>query len=407
MSRSRALSLTTLAVLCLAAGAEPSAGVEPAAMRAEAERFEALMRSALDKYAAGKGEDAIEAVGDAFFAFEDSDFHRALIPRAPALYKGLEAAWLEVRGRMSGGASATEVASSHARWLALLAEARGAVDGSDGGVEPFVSSLLILLREGFECILVISALAAWLRRTEHARRVRDLYLGSAAALLASGALWIAARSVIRVSGADQEVLEGVTMLIATAVLFVVSYWLISKVEGRKWQQFITRKMKATLGHGGRFGLGFLAFVVVFREGFETILFYEALIASSPPGAGAGIAGGVAVALCLLVAIYGVFIRAGRRLPLRPFFSVTGGLLYLLAFKFLGNGLRELQEGGVLGVTPVDWVPRSAFLQDWLGIHPSLETTAAQAVLLVLALAALAVAFRGAIGTRSDATPETA
>ena len=401
MTRSRALAVTLLAILTTAA--VPAA---PPNHAAEVEGFLRTMQGAVATYGTGQREAAVEAVGDAFFAFEESDFHRALALRDKSLYKRIEGAWLDVRARMAGGASGEEVARSLAAWQALLDEAKRTVAGEAGSeAGPFFNGFLILLREGFEAMLVISALAAYLRRTEHSDRVRDLYLGAGLALGASLLLWLAARTVLTISGAGQEVIEGVTMLVATVVLFTVSYWLLSKVQAQAWQQFITRKIKDSVSRGGRFGLVLLAFVVVFREGFETVLFYEALLAGSGAGSGPVILGGAALAGVLLAVLYVFVVRAGRRIPLRAFFGVTGGLLYVLAFKFLGDGLRELQEGGVLGVTPADFVPQLSLLQDWLGVHPTVETLLGQALLLAAALVALAVTVRSLAAGRSAAAEQ--
>jgi high-affinity iron transporter len=178
---------------------------------------------------------------------------------------------------------------------------------------------------------------------------------------------------------SREIIEGVTMLAAVAVLFSVSYWLISKVEAAKWQKFIREKVSTALDHGGGKALAVVAFLAVFREGAETALFYQALFSE-----GSGtlplilgiVAGGVALAV-----IFTLFYRFGVRIPMRPFFTITSVLLYYLAFVFIGKGIRELQEGNVIGITVLRGWPSVPSM----GIFPSMETLVAQGVLLVLFL----------------------
>jgi high-affinity iron transporter len=209
-----------------------------------------------------------------------------------------------------------------------------------------------------------------------------LYAGGGAAVLASLALAAVADRVVPLGGAAREALEGVTMLLAVVVLFAASYWLISKSEARRWHAFVRTRLDGALGTGQARSLVLLAFLVVFREGFETVLFYEALTgraAATPLGLSA-VASGLALGVVCLVALGVALFRYGVRIPIRPFFAVTGVLLYLLALKFAGAGVRELQEAGLISVTPVP-IPDAALLRDWLAVYPFLEPLLAQAALL--------------------------
>jgi high-affinity iron transporter len=168
------------------------------------------------------------------------------------------------------------------------------------------------------------------------------------------------------------------MLVAAVVLFWVSYWLVSKVEVKKWQAFVRTRMDRALTSRRALALAAVAFLAVYREGFETVLFYAALFASAEgrAGAAAGIAGGILVGAMLLGGVYYLMQRYGSRLPLKPFFGVTSALLYLMAFTFAGQGVAELQEAGYLPMTPLTWVPRIPAL----GIFPTTQTLVLQAVL---------------------------
>ena len=247
--------------------------------------------------------------------------------------------------------------------------------------------LLIILREGFEAILVIGAVVAFLIKTGHRERLRSIWVGVLLALGASAATAVVLATALRALPATREVIEGATMLVAVAVLFSVSYWLISKVEAAKWQKFIREKVDAALQHGGGTALSLVAFLAVYREGAETALFYQALLNEGTdvllPIIAGVVAGGAALAV-----IFTLFWKYGIRIPLRPFFAVTSVLLYYMAFVFMGKGMRELQEGGVVSITVLPGWPHL----DAMGIFPSVETLLAQLLLLMLFAFALLKTF---------------
>jgi high-affinity iron transporter len=254
----------------------------------------------------------------------------------------------------------------------------------------FGQSLVIILREGLEAILIIGALVAFLARAGAEERKREIGYGVLAALGASlltagaYAVWFAR------AAASREVLEGVTMLVAAVVLFWVSYWLVSKIEVRKWQEFVASRMSEALSSRRAWGLAAVAFLAVYREGFETVLFYAALFASSEANraSAAAIFGGIAAGSLFLFGVYWAMQRYGRRIPLRPFFATTSALLYVMAFSFVGQGIAELQEAGYLPATALSWLPAVPAL----GIFPTLQTFAFQAAMLVAVALALGWVF---------------
>jgi high-affinity iron transporter len=329
---------------------------------------------------------AREVAGDAFLAFESSGLDRTIAARDPGAYKALEADWMKMVSRMRSGAPATEIDALHGSILGRLGVASApAGTAAAGRGALFANSLLIILREGFEAILILSAVAASLRASGNAAALRPFYGGALAAIAASLALAVVAHRSGGF-GASREAIEGLTCLLAVVVLFFTSYWLISRVEGRRWQQFIRDSVKRAASSDRLGGLAALAFLVVFREGFETVLFYQALVVESGGTAAglAAVAGGLVAGLVLLALLYAAIRWFGVHVPMRSFFAVTGGLLYLLAIKFAGVGIRELQEAGWLAQHPVSWVPDAAFLRDWLGVFPDALALALQG-LLVLAL----------------------
>lgn len=238
----------------------------------------------------------------------------------------------------------------------------------------FFSSLLILLREGLEAILVLAAILAYLHKTGQREAARSVHAGWGVALLAGLATWALAAYVIDVSGAQREVLEGVTALFASVVLLWVGVWMHNRRHAAAWQDYVENSL---VGSGGRFGFALLAFFAVYRELFEVILFYQTLWLQAGPAGHNMVLAGAATALVLLIGLAWVILRGSRKLPLTTFFSANAILLCVLSVVFAGHGVAALQEAGVLGTRPVPF-----FEFDWLGIYPDAWSLAAQALVLV-------------------------
>ncbi len=262
------------------------------------------------------------------------------------------------------------------------------------GWTTFLQSFGILFREGLEALLLCTALAAATTKAGSPRGARAIWRGAGLALLASlVTAWLVDR-VLDVAPASREAIEGLTMLLAAAVLFYVSYWLLSKLEVRRWMAYLERKIGRA---ESLWAIGAVAFLAVYREGVETVLFYEALAGlGRPVPIWAGMAAGAVVLGVLGFSIF----RFGLRLPLRPLFAVTGGLLYLMAFIFVGQGVHELQEAGWLPETAVGGVPRVGAV----GIYPTVETISAQLALIGLAILAAAILLFRARPARRLAEP---
>jgi high-affinity iron transporter len=343
-----------------------------------------LLDEALAAARAGRRAEAGDRAFDAYIAFEPLETPARA--RDPGLVGSLERQFADFKGAIN----ANDLRSAERSRNAIeegIPEILALTRQSLAGMGAFFQSLLIIVREGFEAILVIGAIVAFLLKTGHHERLRSIWLGVIVALGASGLTAVLLRTILRAIPASREIIEGVTMLVAVAVLFSVSYWLISKVEAAKWQQFIREKVNAALEHGGGMALAFVAFLAVYREGAETALFYQALFQESR-GAGLPIALGLLAGAGLLVVIFTLFYRYGLRIPLRPFFGVTSALLYYLAFVFMGKGMRELQEGNVVPLTVLPGWPHV----EAMGIFPSVETLLAQCVLVLLFMFALLKTF---------------
>ena len=332
-------------------------------------------------YSPATGADTGDSFSELYFdRFEGSGMEMAVGLRDAARKSHLESLFSGVIGAASRGQSPEQVQQA---WLALrsalheTANGWEAANGSGGFWSLMLQSFLILLREGFEAMLVITALVAYLRRQGAEAQLPVIYYGTGLALTASLLTAWAMQSLFHIAGgAAQEALEGVTMLVAAGVLFYVSYWLISKSEAARWQAWIHGQINRAISRGSLFALGFAAFLAVYREGAETVLFYQALAGQSR-GQAMALVTGIGAAALALVALFWLMRNASQRLPIGIFFAATAGLLYYLALNFAGNGVLELQAAGWVGITPVDWLPRLP----WLGLHPTLETFGAQLLLL--------------------------
>ena len=342
------------------------------------------LRSAMASAQANRRDEADDHAFDAYIAFEPLETPARA--RSPGTVAALERHFADFKGAVASRDLRSAERSMNAI-EAGLPGVKALIGPPASGWGAFLQSLLIIVREGFEAILVIGAVVAFLIKTGHRERLRSIWTGVLLALGASAATAVILATVLRALPATREVIEGATMLIAVAVLFSVSYWLISKVEAAKWQKFIREKVDAALQHGGGTALALVAFLAVYREGAETALFYQALLNEGtdvlwPIISGVVVGGGA------LAVIFTLFWKYGVRIPLRPFFAVTSVLLYYMAFVFMGKGVRELQEGGVVSITVLPGWPHV----DAMGIFPSVETLLAQLLLLVLFTFALLKTF---------------
>lgn len=267
----------------------------------------------------------------------------------------------------------------HIKGLLDLASERLDKRSLTGGAA-FASAFFILVREGLEALLVVAALIAFLVKTEHRTNVRYLHFGWIGALLAGGLTWWASVSIVEISGASREITEGIAALVAASVLFYVGFWLHDKTTAAQWKAFIEKSMHRALSAGTLWGLAGLSFIAVYREVFESILFFQALWVQTDDTGRSMALGGIAAGAALLTVLAWVVFRLSMRLPLRQFFSVSGLLMFILALVFAGKGVAALQEAGYIHVTPVN-MPRI----DLLGIYPNLQGLLLQGALLLLAL----------------------
>jgi high-affinity iron transporter len=360
-------------------------------------------------YRDGRAEPALVAVEHAYLeGFEP------LESRLPSDLVGRieRAIHLTLRPSIREGAPVEEIDAAFAALYADLELADARLSGGASFWFGAVNAFAIIFREGLEAVLLVGAMLAYLGRMAGGRRYqRQVYAGVGAGVLASLATWVAAVTLVPVSGASRELVEGVTALVAVGVLLYVSHWLFQKTYIHDWKAYLEQHLGRAVTRGSAFAMAGLAFAAVYREGFETVLFYQALMFDA--GAGAVLAGFLPGILIIAAIGYGI-VRLGLRLPLRRVFGVTGSVLLYLAFVFIGKGLYNLQEAGLFSPHPLPWMPDHEALRQLLGLYPLAETLLAQAgFLTLLAVAALwhrarsrAAAATHAAETRAmDSAPE--
>lgn len=350
--------------------------------RAVANQVLGEMERAISFHKDGDTDKAVGLIQDTYFdVFEAAGMEGKIGARDATFKAELEGHFNKLMGLMKNGASDAELDQALAAMSADFDKAVAMLgSGSESPVSLFVYSLLIILREGFEAILIVTAVLAYLVKTGHGDKQRVIYQSVGVALVASVITAVLLKWVFRTSAASQEVLEGATMLLAAVVLFSMSYWLISKAEAQKWIAYIKDKVEDSISTGSLRALWFASFLAVYREGAETVLFYEALTIDSDAAGVSAIIGGFVVG-CLLLGVVFFAMRFGAmRIAIRPFFMVTGTLLYYMAFVFAGKGMMELIEGKVFEPTLVSWLPEIPMV----GLFPYWQTLAPQ-LLLILAL----------------------
>ena len=309
----------------------------------------------------------------------------ALATRNRPLFEKIEAAMVSYRALVAKGAP-TDVQTAQQRLQGLLDEADKVLAPSeDDAVAAYVGALTILLREGLEALLVVVAMLAFLKKAERQDVVVYVHAGWIVTLAAGGITWAVATYLVGVSGASRELTEGFSSLFAAVVLLGVGMWMHQKSVAGRWQVYLKEKLSSALNKRTAWFLFSLAFVAVYREVFETVLFFAALWTE---GNGWPLLAGLGTGIVLLALLAIILLRTSARLPIGQFFAASSLLVAVLAVVLAGKGIAGLQEAGLLHTSPIA-IPRI----DLLGIHPSWQTLLAQLAVLFTALVAFAFNLR--------------
>ena len=337
-----------------------------------------LLREAVNLYGKGDKEKAYQKAVEAYLdGFELAE--PTLFAKDAAFGRALEARFTQLRNAIKQGEPADEILKRHSEIEAKLDLAAQILARNDSFTEyyAFANSALIILREGLEAALILAAIIAMLKVMGATEAVRYIHLGWILALIAGALTWLATETVLTLSGRHRESMEGFISVFAAIALFYVGYWLHTRSEVRKWRDFIEQKVRSNISTRRILGLTGISFFAVYREAFEVVLFYQALWLQNENNHGPilwGLAGGFAA---LILAAFAI-LKLGLRMPLKYFFGATGTLLYIMAFIFAGNGVKELQAALWVPTTPLRFPSQLPIL----GIFPTVETLAAQGAMVL-------------------------
>ena len=310
-----------------------------------------------------------------------------LAARDTPLLRGIETAMGKLRSDIAAGAGIDAIRQDAAQAVLLFDRADRVLQEGRGDVTAaFLGSFAILLREGLEAMLVVIGMIAFLRKSDRSEALPWVHAGWTLALAAGGITWALATWLVDISGASRELTEGLSSLFAALVLLGVGIWMHQKSLAGRWQHYLRERVSAALGRRSMVFLFVLAFVAVYREVFETILFYAAMWA---PETARAILAGMAAGVALLALVAWALLRLGMRLPIGKFFAWSSALIAVLAVVLAGKGVAALQEAGWIGLGAVA-APRV----DWLGVFPTWQTLLAQLLVLLVAAVGFWINQRG-------------
>ena len=372
-------------LLALAAPAAAHASDQLAQGRHQMTLASQGVSDALDAYKAGDKDKAYKLARSAYL----DHFEFVEVPlrlRNPNLVLDTEFTFAELRNDIRSGASLSTVRGSvvKLRHQLLNVDRELAKKGIAAPLIAFAFSFTILFREGVEAVLLIAILLGSLAAGSAANYKRPLGLGVLAAIVASGITWVLATLVIDIAPVNRELLEAITALFAVVVLIGVSFWLVQRLEHKRRMEFMRSRTAAAIAAGSTAAFVGLGFTAVYREGFETVLFYQALSLFAA-GLALWVWLGIAAAVVALAGVGYAILGLGKKLPLKPMLITGASVLLLLSVAFAGNAVRSLQDADVLSITPVHggWARLPVFVAELTGIHPTRQGLITQAALLAI------------------------
>jgi high-affinity iron transporter len=342
-----------------------------------------LLRDSLAAYRQGQAQVAQDLAVSAYLdGFELVEASLDTVDRR--LRVAVEAEMMRYRAMLKNREPVATVEAAADRIQELLSEAQQAIQGTRLPASAvFLSAFAILLREGLEAILILAAVYALLIKGARRDALTYVHAGWVAALVLGGITWFVASYLVDISGSTRELTEGVTALVAAAVLLYVGFWMHDKAYAERWQTFLQSQLREALSARTRWALALVSFLAVYREAFETVLFYQAFWVQAAPDHASVLGGMLSAAVALAVLGWLIF-RGSVRLSLGLFFGATSLLLGLLAVVFVGKGIAALQEAGTLPADPVNFPSIPA-----LGLYPNLQGLVLQALLVLIICGAFA------------------
>ncbi len=352
-----------------------------------------LVDESVQRYRGGDTPAAYEAARNSYL----DHFEYVEIPlrvRDEGLTLSVEEDYATLRNLIEAGAPMNEVEATAAEVHRGLDEVERTLSET-GLAAPLIAltyAFTILFREGLEAVLVVAAVLGYLEASRNTQYRGPVLKGVAAAIGATIVLFVVTTALVRLAPLQREMLEAGTALLAVAVLFYVSFWLVSRLEQRRWMEFVKAKVWVAATMGSTAALVGVGFTTVFREGFETVLFYQALIAFGE-GLGGFIAAGTALAAAALGVIGWIIFKAGRRIPIKAFLTTAVAVVMLVSVAFAGNAVRGFQQAALLPVTYLESLPQlPIFVSHLTGWYPTRETLLAQGLLTLVYLLGAAWTF---------------
>jgi high-affinity iron transporter len=388
MRAPRALLVVGGLLLLVALGSASPAAAQSSVSREEAIHQLDTVRESIDETLQlikdGHPEEAFDEAKDGYLShFELVEVPLRIVDEE--LTAEAETKFAEIRGLITAGASVDEVRSNIVELRGLIDDAERQLTDTGVGAPAvvFSQSFLIIFREGLEAVLLVSVLLGYLEAAKATQFRKPILWGIAAAAAATVVTFVVLRTVLAALPFGGEILEAVTALLAVVVLFFVSFWLIARLEQKRWLEFLRARVWKAVSIGSATALALVGFTAVYREGFETALFYQALV-SFGPGLGVWVAAGLVTGVAVLAVVSFAIFRLGRRVPLKVFLSSAVVLLIATSVFFLGNAVRSLQEADVIGLHRwSDWPRAPIFVSQAVGWWPSRETFVAQATLILI------------------------
>ena len=342
--------------------------------------IKAKIADAIKLYAAKDVDKAMSDAQDIYFdEFEGSGMENKVGAIDVGLKTKIEGNFGEVVALMKAGVSVERLQQAADNLGANLDAALEKTSGSSSPWALFVYALTVILREGFEALIIVAAVVAYLLKTGNEKRMSIVYSSLGVAVVLSFVMaWIMNLIFAGAAGQKREVMEGAVMLIAVGLLFYVGFWLLSNAGAKKWSKYIQSHVSESISAGSAKALWWTVFLAVFREGAETVLFYQALIFDAKDSAGYSmIALGFVVGLAVLLVTYYVFKIFAIKIPIKPFFLVTSTIIFYMSIVFVGKGLMEFVEGKIFVPTKIEGFPTI----EWLGIYPYYESLVPQAIMI--------------------------
>lgn len=346
------------------------------------------IQAAITLYKNGDTKKAMGDIQDIYFdEFEGSGMENKVGAIDVNLKTAIEATFGNLVALMKSGADEKTLQESASKMSSQLATALEKTSSSSSPWSLFVWALTIILREGFEALIIVAAVVAYLVKTGNAKAMGKVVYSSVgvAVILSFVMAWLMNVIFGEAAGQKRELMEGITMLVAVGLLFYVGFWLLSNAGAKKWNDYIKSHVSDSISSGSTTTLWWTVFLAVFREGAETVLFYQALIFGAKDSAGYSmIAAGFVIGLVVLLIVYFLFKIFAVKIPIKPFFIFTSAIIFYMSIVFVGKGVGELVEGKIFIPTIINGLSFPDWMRDWLGFQPYYESLVPQ-IIMVLAL----------------------